>query len=216
MAESRSRYWVVVGKELRELPDTESMVSYLSENEKAVIFTEFSGFKLISNNLTGKVEQFSTEERVDYDLYGKAKLVYGEERKGVTNTFNIQHVIRPISEALVLIAKKELLLNLAKLKDPAINAIIETNHIDKASGKFTKFSASIDRSLERIRDLGQSHSSLLPDFFFKEKEKSPLHKLVSTELDGYENIKGKSDAKDIFENIRKGMTILQRKPTLEI
>lgn len=113
-----ARYYL---KECNAFADLESIIEFLSQQHQGELFIEgISGIKIQYDTYTGHVHLVSIEEF------------------NVTNFFSpyiSQLLTKPITDAILLLAKMDLILQLDELADAEISSYVRKNHYAKNSTK---------------------------------------------------------------------------------
>ena len=162
----RSYYYYLEEKDTVAL-DEESLVTLLREKEKGV---------LLLRSLPGT--------QVEYDAYtGEVTLSSIEVKSGITHYYSLtafESYIKPILDALNMLAKYQLLLLLTQLGDGTIADIIHKNHGEL---NVNLSQSAINKTLIQIQDALKPVSGNV--FFFRDKPRTEIQKSVYMMLYSY-------------------------------
>lgn len=183
-----TRYYVVendVG-DREEFENSESLLFFLSGRNQE------QGEFFIHDNKAVKIE---------YDtITGEVHTVGASDPVSITNFYSFKSLKQPISEAIALLAKYELIKQLDSLGDERVSAIIQKNGLDK---QLTK--AAIYKTLLEIEHECEFKPNSMASFFMPQREKNDIQKSIYAALKkiGIENIKSKRTVNDIMQSIQE-------------
>lgn len=190
-----AHYYVVKLDIASDLDDVESLALFFKESKLRsgeLFVKDISGVKIKYNIKTGNV-----------------KMVGVDNPQNVTNFFSseaFQNYTQPIADAICLLAKIRLLINLDNFKETEISNLIHKNHFNSKTQKLTNLNLpAIDKTLGQIqRYIGLTYKSSE-----KNEVLIALYKVFKTHL--IDTIKSTNDVTKIMIKVKKEIRLQKEK-----
>lgn len=145
-----------------EFSNSESVMEFLSDKEEGEFFTQHPAVKIRYNAKTGDVDP------VDADDIHAVEISYSRDL--------FLSVITLVADAICILAKCDLLLQLLQLGDPNLSRIIRKNHIDpRSESLINKNPLAVEQTLSQILNDCDPNTSF---WGFKSREKTQIQKAV--------------------------------------